>query len=336
MNLNQMKLVAKIRPVEQNDRGVLPKYSYSGLSVLKQCPYQFNLKYNANKRSEESTLALQLGTLLHYVLEQKGKTIRNKVEVDYDILRNILMNGTTETDDKTQEAIKGLTALKKEYWETWGIADTEGRTYDEKIKLFMNVLETEMQKEQEWTPCLFEHPFEFVYDNKIILHGFIDRVDINMDNGQYRVVDYKTNKKPFPDKDLPTALQFGIYALAILNEFGILPVEYQYRLILLDQEQYALSSGWENRFISAMDKLLKLLDECKESNEWIPKPTPLCHWCSFCWTNPDAKEYKAECPYYSKWTPNNKTFEVNQVYDADSKDKYAKNNTLQKPRTVIF
>ena len=335
MNLNQINLVGKIRPVEQNDWDRLPKYSYSGLSVLKQCPYQFNLKYNLGKRSEESTLALQLGTLLHYVLEQKGKMIRNKVEVDYDSLRNILINGTTETDDKTQEPIKGLTTLKKEYWETWGIADSEGRTYDEKIKLFMNVLENEMERD-DWTPCLFEHPFDFVYDNKIILHGFIDRVDINMENGQYRVVDYKTNKKPFRDEDLPTALQFGIYALAIVNEFGTFPVEYQYRLILLDMDQYALTSGWESRFIKAMDKLLNLLDESKASNEWLPKPTPLCYWCSYCHTNPDAKEFKDECPYYSLWTPDNKVFDVNMKYDTQTKSKYVADNTLQKPRTVVF
>lgn len=333
LSLNQIKLAEKIRQVEQNDRDNLSMYSYSGLSVLKQCPYQFNLKYNHNKKSTDTSLALQLGTLLHYVLEQKGKMIRNNIKVDYDILRNIMQNGTTQTDDKTQEPIKGLITLKKEYWETWGIPDSEGRTYAEKVELFEKVLYEEMERDN-WKPALFEHPFEFVYDNKIILHGFIDRIDIN-ENGDYRVVDYKTNKKPFPDKELPTALQFGIYALAILNEFKVLPIEYQYRLILLDQDQYALSNGWENRFIAAMDKLLKLLEDSKDSDEWLPKPTPLCYWCSYCWTNPDAKEFKAECPYYSKWTPTNKTFEVNMVYDNDSKTKQQE-NTLQKPRTVVF
>ena len=356
-SLNQIKLAAKIRSATEEDFKYLPKYSYSGLSLLKQCPYQFNLKYNEKKYPKETSLALQLGTLLHYVLEQKGKMIRNNVKVDYDILRNIIENGTEDTyklEDnekwvdskevntvttylnatKPEEKIKGITALKKEYWETWGMPDSEGATYNDKLVVYDKVLTEEME-DGIWTPALFEHPFNVVYDNKVILTGFIDRVDINKKTNEYKVVDYKTNKKPYDTKELATPLQFGIYALAILNEFGVLPVEYQYRLILLDQTQNALTSGWENRFITAMDKLLYLLDECKASGEWLPKPTPLCHWCSYCWTNPDAKEFKAECPYYSKWTPTNKTFEVNMVYDSDSKTKQQE-NTLQKPRTVVF
>ena len=324
-------LKSKIRPVTENDKD-LTRYSYSGLSVLKQCPYQFNLVYNEGKRSSDTTLALQLGTLLHYVLEQKGKMLKNNGKADYNVLSDILQNGTVVTDEKTKEEIAGLKELKRTYWESWGVPDTEGRTYNEKIELFLKVLSDEMEN-SEWKPHLFEHHFEFVYDNKIILHGFIDRVDIN-DEHDFRVIDYKTNKKPYPDKDLATSMQFGIYALAMLNEFGIIPVEYQYRLILLDAEQRAMTVGWEKRLIKALDKLVSELDERKTSGEWIPKPTPLCHWCSFCKTNADAKEYKNECLYYSLWTPENKTFEVNQKF-IDEENK-TQGKGLQTKRTVVF
>lgn len=314
MNKELELLQSKIRPRKMDM--YLPRYSYSGLSVLKQCPYQFNLTYNENKRSNDTSLALQLGTLLHYVLEQKGKMLLDDGQVNYNKLSDILQNGTNQTDDKTQEPIIGLKELKKTYWETWGVPDSEGRTYNEKIELFLKVLSDEMEN-SEWKPYLFEHPFEFAYDDKIILHGFIDRVDIRED-GALRVIDYKTNKKPYPDKDLATSLQFGIYALAILNEFEKIPEEYQYRLILLDQEQYALTKGWEKRLITQLDKLVKELDERQVNEDWIPKPTPLCHWCNFCSTNSEAKQYKDECPYYSLWTPENKTFEVNQKYGEES------------------
>ena len=87
-------LQSKIRPVTENDCINLPKYSYSGLSCYKQCPYQFNLKYNEKLVSSDTTLALELGTLLHYVLEQKGKMLtglypngdNNKGIVDYNTL----------------------------------------------------------------------------------------------------------------------------------------------------------------------------------------------------------------------------------------------------------
>ena len=342
-------LKSKIRKVTDEDRKTLKAYSYSGLSTLKHCPYQFNLIYNEGKRSSDTTLALQLGTLLHYVLEQKGKMLtklypngdKNDVIVDYHTLSGILENGTEITDEKTKEKILGLKDLKQNYWEIWGVPDSEGRTYDEKIELFMKVLTDEMEN-TEWKPYLFEHPFEFVYNDKIILHGFIDRVDKN-DNGDFRVIDYKTNKKPYPDKELKTSLQFGIYALAMLNEFDKVPTEYQYRLILLDQEQRALSFGWEKRLISALDGLVNDLENRKQSGEWTPKPTPLCHWCNFCATNGDAKQYKNECPFYSLWTPENKTFEVNQKYENRASDNNTnKINKLEsktidkKPRRVLF
>lgn len=332
----------KIRSVTEEDRKNLKKYSYSGLSCLKQCPYQFNLTYNEGKRSSDTSLALQLGTLLHYVLEQKGRMIaklypygdKNGGKVDYNTLTGILYNGAEPVnDDKSSEKIVGLKELKRIYWETWGVPDSEGRNYEQKIELFLKVLSDEMERD-EWQPYLFEHPFEFVYDDKIILHGFIDRVDKKGD--YFRVIDYKTNKKPYPDKDLPTSLQFGIYALAMLNEFGIVPIEYQYRLILLDMEQNALTLGWEKRLIASLDKLVKELDERQVNNEWDPKPTPLCHWCNFCKTNSDAKQYKNECQYYSLWTPENKTFEVNATYGNKEQNTNI-GNTLDKPhRHVVF
>lgn len=338
----------KIRPVTEEDRDKLRKFSYSGLSCLKQCPYQFNLTYNEGKRSSDTSLALQMGTLLHYILEQKGKMLtntylypngdKNNGKVDYNTLSGILQNGTVITDEKTKEEIIGLKNLKKVYWETWGVPDSEGRTYEQKIDTFLKVLSDEME-DDDWEPYLFEHPFEFVYDDKIILHGFIDRVDRKRTikgSYDYRVVDYKTNKKLYDVKDLATSLQFGIYALGMLNEFDIVPVEYVYRLILLDKKQEALTLGWQKRLITALDKLVKDLEERQANDEWTPKPTPLCHWCNFCKTNSDAKQYKNECPYHSLWTPENKTFEVNAAY-GNKEQNTNTGNTLDKPhRHVVF
>ena len=339
-------LQSKIREATEEDKQNLPRFSYSGLSTFKQCPYQFNLKYNEKLTSSDTTLALELGTLLHYVLEQKGKMLtdeeyvypngcKSKGIANYNILSGILQKGTTNTDEKTKEKILGLNELKKKYWEVWGIPDSEGRTYNEKIDLFLKVLTDEMEN-TDWKPYLFEYPFDFVYDDKIILHGFIDRID-KKEDGSYRVVDYKTNKKLYDSKDLATSLQFGIYALAILNEFEEVPVEYQYRMILLDERQSALTLGWEKRLITALDKIIKGLDERKESGVWEPKPTPLCHWCNYCATNSDAKQYGDKCPYYSLWRPDAKTFEVNQPFELNKQRNNEEQLKVDKPkRTVVF
>ena len=307
------ELLNRIRPVTDDDKN-LPVFSYSKMEVFKNCPLQYRYKYIEKKYSQDTSIALELGSLCHYVLEQKGKMIVSGETVDYEKLNNILMNGVTETDEKTKEELLGVNQLKRKYFEVWYEPDNaSGASYDEKIKLFDKVLHNEME-ETDWKPTYFEKPFEFVWDNKVILKGFIDRIDTK--DGQYRTVDYKTSKKVYEQSKLATSLQFGVYALAILNEFGVLPIESEYRFILIDDKQYALTKGWENRLIKAMDKVFGDIEASEKKSVFVPKPSPLCHWCNFCQTNPEATIYRNECEYFSKWTPTQKTFEVNKKWNA--------------------
>ena len=307
------ELLNRIRPVTEDDKN-LPVFSYSKMEVFKNCPLQYRYKYIEKKYSQDTSIALELGSLCHYVLEQKGKMIVSGETVDYEKLNNILMNGVTETDEKTKEELLGVNQLKRKYFEVWHEADNaSGASYDEKIKLFDKVLHEEME-DTDWKPKYFEKPFEFVWDNKVVLKGFIDRIDTK--NGQYRTVDYKTSKKVYEQSKLATSLQFGVYALAILNEFGVLPIESEYRFILIDDKQYALTKGWENRLIKAMDKVFGDIEASEKKSVFVPKPSPLCHWCNFCQTNPEATIYRNECEYFSKWTPTQKTFEVNKKWNA--------------------
>lgn len=307
------ELLNRIRPVTDDDKN-LPVFSYSKMEVFKNCPLQYRYKYIEKKYSQDTSIALELGSLCHYVLEQKGKMIVSGETVDYEKLNDILMNGVTETDEKTKEKLLGVNQLKRKYFEVWHEADNaSGASYDEKIKLFDKVLHNEME-ETDWKPTYFEKPFEFVWDNKVILKGFIDRIDTK--DGQYRTVDYKTSKKVYEQSKLATSLQFGVYALAILNEFGVLPIESEYRFILIDDKQYALTKGWENRLIKAMDKVFGDIEASEKKSVFVPKPSPLCHWCNFCQTNPEATIYRNECEYFSKWTPTQKTFEVNKKWNA--------------------
>lgn len=307
------ELLNRIRPVTEDDKE-LPVFSYSKIEVFKNCPLQYRYKYIEKKYSQDTSIALELGSLCHYVLEQKGRMIAEGQVVNYDKLNDILMNGVTETDEKTKEKLLGVNQLKRKYFEVWHEADNaSGASYDEKVRLFNQVLHEEME-EAEWKPTYFEKPFEFVWDNKVILKGFIDRIDVK--DNQYRTVDYKTSKKVYEQSKLATSLQFGIYALAILSEFGVLPIESKYRFILIDDEQYALTKGWEKRLIKALDKVFGDIETSEKKELFIPKPSPLCHWCNFCQTNPEATIYKNECEFFSKWTPTQKTFEVNKKWNA--------------------
>ena len=73
-----------IRNVTEEDRENLPRLSYSSLEVFKNCPYQFNMKYNEKKRANETTLALELGSILHKVLEELGKYYINNTIPNFE------------------------------------------------------------------------------------------------------------------------------------------------------------------------------------------------------------------------------------------------------------
>ena len=196
-----------------------------------------------------------------------------------------------------------------------------------------------MDNDTKWEPYLFEHPFEFVWNDRAIIKGFIDRIDIY--NDEYKVLDYKTNKKVFEKTKLATSLQFGIYALALLNEFNKLPVQSVYRFILLDDKQEALTKGWEKRLIKTMDGIFDKIEANNNDEIWVPKSSPLCYWCNYCKNNPDAKEHKNECEYFSLWTPDNKCFAVNKEFvevnlKQDANSTKLKNDVENKSRRLIF
>lgn len=313
--MNEELLRPYIREVTDEDRK-LPRFSYSRIEQFLNCPMAYDFKYNKHMYSKDTSLALELGSLLHAVLERKGHMLVNKEEININTLDKIISDGIIETDEKTKEPLLGINALKSKYWEIWSVPDSEGRTYNEKIELFHDVLIKEMQDDDDWYPYAFEMPFEIVWDDRVILNGFIDRIDTNGE--LFRVIDYKTSKKVFSKDKLPTSLQFGIYNLAILNKKEINQLAYEniYRFILLDDEQRALTKGWEKRLIKKLTQIFDSVEAKEKSNKWEPKPSPLCYWCYTSGTNPDAHEFKGVCEYNLLWTPTNKTFEKKKEWNA--------------------
>lgn len=312
-----------IRPVTDKDKD-LPQFSHSRLECFQNCPYQFDLKYNQLKTTSDTTIALEFGSLLHLCLEHKGLMLTQKGKVDYTYLDQLLIDGGQSDDGKGNEFhVLGLNELRSKYGvETWYEKDSEGHNYEDKVLAFRKVLQTEMQEDDGWIPTYFEQPFSYVYKDKIILHGFIDRIDTNTD-GQYRVVDYKTSKKIYDEKKNATSQQFAIYNAALLLMFGAIASENLYRFICIDESQTALTTGWETRWLRKMDKVLDAIDQGYETKLWTPKPTPLCFYCNY-GNGPSAKRFKHECEYFSLWTPTEKTFEKNKEWNPELQTKVKK------------
>jgi hypothetical protein len=294
----------------------LGRMSYSRLEMFSQCPYKYKLQYIDGNYSNESTLVLELGSILHKGLELKYKSIIDSIYIEYNYIKNIIMNGTQEQTEKDKgQYIKGINQLKQQYGESEFIKVNEksGVNYNEKLDIYLDRLKEDANND-EWQPIAVELPFEFIFQDRILFTGFIDRVDRNK-KGQLRVVDYKSSNEVYKEDKLRTPLQMVIYALACEKVYGQIPIEFMYDFIVLGETQLAGTKGFIDRGIKKINKLLDEIEWCNSINEWIPKSTPLCFWCNFAGHTPNAPWYLAGmCQYHCLWTPENKTFEKNMIY----------------------
>lgn len=314
------EILNKIRPVTEEDRKSLLSVSYSKLSLFENCAFRYKLKYIDGHYGDSQTLALELGSILHKGLELKGlDKIRGK-ETDYDEIKNIVYQGTTERTEKDVTLLPGINKIKKKYIEDWNSNNGTDATYEEKMDLYVNQVLPSRMEDRDWKVVGVEKNFEFVYDDKCIMHGFIDRIDQNLE-GALKVVDYKSSKKVFRDTDIKTPLQMVIYDLACVFLYNILPEFHEYDFILLNKKQTTAdgvcSKGYLKRGLKKIDKLLAQIFELEKTGVYKPSATPLCYWCDY----PDAahtpnanKKFAGLCPYYSLWTPENKTFKTNKEW----------------------
>lgn len=269
---------------------------------------------------------MEIGSILHKGLELKGRAVQEGKTVDYEFITGEILNGCEEKTDKGTEKIVGINDLIMKYPTDWALPDNaSGMDYETKMKLFFErVLPTRMEN-KEWGIVGNEVRFEFVYDDRVILHGFIDRVDKLIKSSEteeelYKVIDYKSSKKAFDDNYIKTPLQMVTYDLACLFMYGVVPVEHEYDFILIDYLQNGgnsplCSKGYLKRGVNKLNRLLDKIDEMNETGIYKPTPCPLCFYCDFCRTNPNAEaKTKHLCQYFSNWTPQNKIYTINAEF----------------------
>lgn len=199
----------------------------------------------------------------------------------HEILENLLKKAP---DERTQEEAK---KLARQLWD---------RQYGKEVKS-LNLSEDDrraFQWEAWW--CIDNYfgveqpaevnPFEMerwvsglVGGAKI--RGKIDRIDTV--DGKLDLVDYKTGKAP-------KRAEWGQDAIFQLNVYGILldsELEQEVgRLVLLylgdgNKKDYPFDKEGQESAVKTVASVRKGIDEAEAKNEWEPRPSKLCEWCSF-------------------------------------------------------
>lgn len=271
------------------------KYSYSKLACFEQCPYKYKLIYIDGHFISCPSIATDFGTLIHHIEEEIGKYLQTGLKPDY---KSLIFDFESK-----------LKQIEKDYPDDFHTLDKSGRSYKEKAEYYKSTgiyrLENRLTQNPDLEIVGLEKEFYLEF-NEYLFHGFIDRIFYDKSKDEYIIEDIKTYSKPMDNKDLKVPLQHVVYSLA-LKSTGINKIVCTYDLPLCDINQ-KVDSKYLGKGIL---KLEELFEDIKYS-DFEPKPSPLCHWCLFSGTYPNQpEEAKGLCPYYCKWTKQNRTFEQN-------------------------
>lgn len=134
---------------------------------------------------------------------------------------------------------------------------------------------------------------ETLLESKLLLRGFVDRLDVAPD-GSIRVVDYKSGSSPSEMFEGRALFQMKFYALVIWRTRGIVPAMLQ--LVYLGNGEilrYVPDEADLRATERKVEAVWHAIRRAEESGDWRPSPSRLCSWCA----------HQAICPAYGGTPP---------------------------------
>jgi putative RecB family exonuclease len=122
---------------------------------------------------------------------------------------------------------------------------------------------------------------EALLESRLLLRGFVDRLDIAPD-GAIRIVDYKSGRSPGEWFEAKALFQMKFYALVIWRTRGVLPAMLQ--LVYLGNAEMLRYVPDEADLLATerkVEAIWQAIRRAEESGDWRPSPSRLCDWCSF-------------------------------------------------------
>jgi CRISPR/Cas system-associated exonuclease Cas4 (RecB family) len=258
MQLSVPATILSIRP----DNKDLFTLSVSKVKTFDDCKAQYRFNY-IEKLPKKDWDFLIFGKFIHHSLEAFHKALIEDSSQDINDLMKICF------DSSSEEYKEKITEVQKT--DIWTILT---KYIAKPKKPTSNIISV-------------EKPFYIDIDGKILLNGYIDRVQIDAD-GVLHVADYKTTKDK---KYLKDFFQLQTYAFVLMLENPDVEVV-RASFILLRHDFEFLTKEYTRKDIAPIaEKFLTYADQINEEQLWRPNPKFLCKFCSFLESCEEGKNY---------------------------------------------
>lgn len=245
---------------------VLGALSPSRAGDFMTCPLMYRFR-TIDRLPEEISPDAVRGTLVHKVLEDL---------FDLPALERLPATAESMLEPRWQEMVEALPELGTMLGE-------DGPSIASWLATCRSVLERyfTLEDPQRLEPAERELYVETLLDSKLLLRGFVDRLDVAPD-GRVRVVDYKSGRSPGVGFEGKALFQMKFYALVLWRTRGVVPAMLQLVYLgngeILRYEPDEADLLATERKVEAIWRAIRLAEE---SGDWRPHRSRLCDWCSF-------------------------------------------------------
>ncbi|GGM06363.1 exonuclease RecB [Micromonospora yangpuensis] len=266
-------------PAAQVPATVRASLSPSRAADFKTCPLLYRLR-SIDRLPERTSVEQARGTLVHAVLERL-----------FDL--PAADRTPTAAGDLVAPQWDRLVTEEPELAELFAEADPQAaadflRSATELLGGYFAV-----EDPRRLEPAEREALISAVVDDELLIRGYLDRLDVAPD-GALRVVDYKTGGAPREAFEARALFQLKFYALVLWRTRGVVPRVLRL-LYLRDAEvcDYTPDAEELARFERTVVALWRAIEQATERQDFRPRPSRLCDWCS----------HHAHCPTFGGTPP---------------------------------
>lgn len=232
--------------------------SVSKIKTFKDCPCKFRFSY-IEKLPKKDWEHLKFGNFLHEVLENFHKYLIERPEVQFHLLMK----------EAHSNAFKN--------WGHFLSPEVKKEAFDI-LCSYLKILAEQKQKNELPTFLNLEKTFYINIVDKVLLHGFIDRVQRDIDD-MLHVGDYKTTKKKKYLENDPFQLQVYAYAMC-LEDPSIQRIRTSY--ILLRHNFEMIIKEYSREQVMAIEPtFLQYAQDIEKEKLFRPQTSPLCKFCDY-------------------------------------------------------